>query len=91
MALWVIFQSHCKMRGVPYNHVSLRNLLYHPAKGHLSLNPAYAPFYFRIPFRLLIFILNFLLGHFQILLILPSLIQKIKKCHNYKYHTDLEN
>ena len=84
----IIFQGNRKMRRVPYNHIRLRNTLHHPAHSHLSLDSADSAFDLRISFCHLIFVLDFLLGHLQIALIVPSLVEKIKKSHHRKGKTD---
>ena len=85
----VVFQRHREMSRVSHNHIRLGNLLHHTAHRHLTLQLPDSPFDLRIPLSHLIFFLYLLLGHLEIVLVIPSLVKVIKKRYYRKSNADL--
>ena len=75
-------QCHRQMDGVGNDDIGLRDRFHHPAGRHFQLNLSYPAFYLGITFALLAFVFNLLLGHLEVLLILPALIYIIEDRQN---------
>ena len=76
------------MRRICNHHISVGHGFHHAAPGHFYLNAADSGLYFWITIGLSLFILNLLLGHFQVLFVLPMLINIIQHGQNQHGQAD---
>jgi hypothetical protein len=63
--------------GVTDNHISLGHPLHHTLLGPLHLDLLDFALDLGVAFHLLVFLFNFLFGHFELTLIVPPLVQVI--------------
>ena len=79
------------MRRVTDDHIRIRNCLHHPVPCPASLQISDFSFDLRISLRLLELLFQFLLGHPDLFLIIPSLIKIIKTGDRAEDQPDLHD
>ncbi|MNZ86546.1 hypothetical protein D3C78_1053680 [compost metagenome] len=77
--LGVVLQRHGEVRRVGDHHVGRRHRLHHPPLRHLALHLADLGLHFRLAFAVLVFVADFLLGHHQLLAVVPELIGNVHR------------
>ena len=77
----VVLQGHREMGRVSDHHVRLGHLAHHPPLGHFPLQLANPALYLWLAFGILEFITDFLLGHLQLLRVVPYLKRNIDCCN----------
>ena len=86
--LAIVAQRNREVRRVGDDHIGGRHVRHHPLFGDGALPRPDAGLQLRIALRLLALLLDLLLAHFELLLVLPALIEVVDRCEHQHAHHD---